>query len=645
MKSPGIFAAVALALSVGAFLAPGAPFIVDGGIYYDMARAMAENDTLFIAHNGGVAESPALTKHLTVDNGGLVYPQYPSGYAYIAAPFYALFGIHGLMLINALAFAVAIWLTFACARMLVDARVARWSCILFSIASFAPTYAFGIWPHMLALAFWLGAISCAICATRSTSRSRRLLWLLFSGVLIGAGLNVRVDVFLAGLVVFFWLRLFALPQDRLAPLLVMVGMTPGLLAAAWLNYIKFGDPSPFSYGSDGGADHLGRYFLIASVAAAALIGAWVLNIPHVIKIWMARDKRLILAALLCIVFLASLVVAPVRELIWRIGSGLYVLVLNLQAHNAYHQDGVEPNSYGQLLFWGYPKKALIQSIPWMVLAAIPVFSLRKSNTVKEVGLCGLAVAAPLCFYALSHWHGGGSYSMRYFLPAVPFLAILSANGLVLILGAQQISRQTLLAVAVGAGVLYLGLQEAGQAHDRIFVPAALYVQWIIALLICALLVMDYFRPSPSGSSRAALPSLFAIAYAVSINLYEEAGHERTRAEQSARAEDLSAPLPTGSLVVTTVQTSLIPAERRGVNLIAIDKKNGGRVAQAVTAFSAAGACVYFHNSLSVDLAKEQLADSIDQTPVWAKSEQFPGDPRLAFFTLSSAPDACRAAFS
>ena len=74
LKPPVIFAAVALLLTVGVFLAPPAPFIIDGGLYYDMARVMAEQGTLAIAGNGGVADAPPLTKFLTVAHNGLVYP-------------------------------------------------------------------------------------------------------------------------------------------------------------------------------------------------------------------------------------------------------------------------------------------------------------------------------------------------------------------------------------------------------------------------------------------------------------------------------------------------------------------------------------------------------------------------------------------
>lgn len=628
-----------LMLVVGAFIAPDAPFIIDGGIYYDMARAMAEHGSLAIASNGGVDGAPPLTKLLTVAHNGYVYTQYPSGYALLAAPFYAAFGIHGLMLMNALAFAVCVRLTFAIGRRLYNDDIARWSAGIFALATFAPTYAFGIWPHMLALACWLGAAYCAIRAVQTAERKHIYQWLTLCGVIISAGVNIRVDTILAALVVFFWLRLFALPRDRLAPVFAFLGMAPGLLLAAWLNQIKFGAFSPFAYGQTSGADTLGHYIPILAAAAGAVAVSWAMNAPAMVRVAMRRDFRRISCAAVAIILIAALSVSGIRELVWRTATGIYVLVINLQAHDAYYQAGVERNQFGQLLFWGYPKKALIQSLPWMALIVIPAVNALRGRYVTAVGLCVLAVSAPVCFYALSHWHGGGSYNMRYFTPALPFLAILAAASLYSLRGDLKFSRPAILGALTIAAALYLGLQEVGQSAERLFAPAALYPQWIIAALLAiaciAHLVMEQMRKP------ASMLALFAIAYAVAINIYEEIGHERTRAEQIARANDISAPIPKDSLVITPLQTSLIPAERSGVFVMAAMEESAPLAAQAAAAFAQSGRCVYFHNVLAAKLTAPYLDIAIDPEPIWAPSKNFAGDPRLAFYLLETAPSACR----
>ncbi len=197
-----------------------------------MARSVAENAALHIGANGGVDGAPALTKALTKAKDGLVYPQYPSGYALLAAPFYKAFGVHGLMLVNALSFAACMFLTFRLAERFYNARVAAYAAAIFALATFAPTYAFAIWPHMIALLFWLAGFYLAVAAADAPNRKSRYLRLLFAGLAIGAGINIRIDVFLAAIAIFLWLRAFARPDDRLAPLALIVGAVPGLLLAA-----------------------------------------------------------------------------------------------------------------------------------------------------------------------------------------------------------------------------------------------------------------------------------------------------------------------------------------------------------------------------------------------------------------------------
>lgn len=624
----------------GAFIAPAAPFIIDGGIYLDMAHTMANHGALHIAENGGVAGAPPLTKFLTVAHDGKVYPQYPSGYAIIAAPFYTLLGVRGLMLMNALAFASSIWLTFAIGRRLFDEQVAKWAAIMFALATFAPTYAFAIWPQMLSLALWLAAVYTVLLAHKSGVRSDALSFFALSGLLIGIGLNVRVDAMLAALAIFFWLRLFARPSDRLAPLAFILGLAPGLLFAAWLNQIKFGVFTPFSYGDSQGVDSVGRYMPVIILAIAAVAAAWAVNLPALARQALVTLNRYWLTAAIAIL-VAALAVSPLGELFWRVVKGFYVLVINLQAHDAYQQLGVERNEYGHLLFWNYPKKALIQSLPWAPLIVLPVFFFFRGKNVHAVSLCLLSIAAPISFYALNQWHGGGSYSMRYFFPALPFIAILSAQALRELTTRAGPSRQSVLIALVTAGALYLGLQEIGQSDDRFLTPAALYPQWIIAAAVFVATAFTLTRPF--GEQPRVIASgvaLFAIAYGAAVNLYEEAGHERTRLEQLAKSEDISAPVKSGALVITASPLYFLPAERRGAFVMATQEKALADIAQAVRAFSDIGRCVYFHNSYARDYVAPSIGAEIDPNPYFASSTRFEGDPRLAFFVLSKQRNPC-----
>ena len=633
------FIVITVALAVGAFLAPPFPFIYDGAMYYDMARAMAERGALHIADNGGVEGAAALTKHLANTRDGLVYPQYPSGYAFIAAPFYMLFGMRGLMLMNALSAAGALLLTFLIGRRLFDERTATWAAVFLGMATFLPSYALGVWPHALALVIWLGAFLLAIEGDAAKDKRARLTMLTAAGLVVGAGVNIRIDAILAAPALFFWLRLFARPQDRLAPLALLLGAAPGLLCASYLNDLKFGAFTPFTYGAEAGADSIARYIPIMTAGTALLAAVWVLNIPGLLaKARSIKATPAVLYGALVIVSVAALTAPPARDFLFN----LYVLVINLQAHNAYHQVGVEPDAYGHLLFWGYPKKALLQSLPYLPLIAVPVVFFFRNRHVPAFALCFLAIGAPVAFYTLNQWHGGGSYSMRYFMPALPFIALLSAWTFVKLLDAAKgVQRQQVLLLMVSAAILYIGLQEIGKAAPALFAPAALFPQWLVAAVLSAGVLAFLMRPASERIAYVTLnAAIFAFAYAGAINIVEEFTHEKTRAEQLAAARDVSAPFSSNALIVTTLQHLLIPAEQAGAAVVAVNSKTVASAAASAEAFAAAGRCVYFHNSLPRDMAAPYMSLTIETQPIWAESERFHRDPRLAFFLLSSQRVDC-----
>lgn len=633
--------AVAVAAILGAFIAPPMPFIIDGGVYLDMARAMAEDGSLAIETNGGVEDAPALTKYLTRADGALVYPQYPSGYAFIATPFYTLFGVRGLMLMNALAMLGCVWLTyFTAKRLFKDENTSLIAAGILLLATFISNYALAIWPHMLSLAVWLGAISAAIVGNDQTRSNHRALWFAAAGLIIGLGVNIRIDSILLFGVLFVWLGLFARPADRMAPLWIFVGAAPALLFAAWLNQLKFGAFTPVSYGSSSGATDIRGYLPVMAAGGAALAAVWLINIPAAL----AETQRRIGAQRLIIVAAISgfALIAVMHDFIWRIAYGAYVLVVNLQAHNAYFQAGVEPNEFGQLMFWGYPKKALIQSLPFLPLIIIPAFSMTRGKHVAATALCLLTIAAPIAFYSINQWHGGGSYNMRYFIPALPFIAILSAVALrEMAKTAGGVERRDFLIAGVGAAILYLGAQELGGAVPALYAPAALYPQWVLAFLCAALIAAFLLRKDAKTARAALLASAAALAYGAFLSLENEASHEKARGELFAHSTEISKSIPQDALVLTQLPVLLTHAEAGGASVMVPHENNIEQSLQAAAAFARAGRCVYFHNSIVSDLlAPHMAAGALHPKPTWAGRDAFPDDPRFAFFILAPQADAC-----
>ncbi|NOX83836.1 MAG: hypothetical protein GXP06_12805 [Alphaproteobacteria bacterium] len=634
-----IYGGLALILA-GVFLIAPAPFIIDGGIYLDMARAMANDGALAIAGNGGVEGAPALTKYLTHGVDGRVYPQYPSGYALLAAPFYKLMGVRGLILMNAGAALASIWLTWRIAAHFYTAEVARYAAIIFALATFILSYAFSIWPHALSLAFVLGSVYCAVAATKDSARLKQLALIFASGLLIGAGINIRVDVILVFPILFLWLRLFARPDDRLSPAFLLIGIVPGLMLASQLNLMKFGAFSPFSYGPSDGADSIERYIPIMVAGAALLVGAWLINTPKMARIAMGRFGVKTCAAVVGVAVLAGMLVAG--GFLWKILYGAYVLVINLQAHDAYFQEGVERNAFGQLLFWGYAKKALVQSLVFLPLVIIPAYQFLRGKNVVGASLCLLAIAAPVVFYAMSQWHGGGSYNMRYFMPALPFIAILSAAGLQAITATGAFSRQTTLVIIVAAAIFYFLMQTVSRGSPALYAPAALYPQWVIAGVLSGLVVVFLYRSGSVRISQAAYcAALFALSYSAFINFSDFADDAKARAKQHAMAGAIAQSIADDALVLSRLPILLIEAEAGGAAVMIATDDNVAQSLAAAEAFEHAGRCVYFHNSTVAKLMAAHLPEgAIAPQPLWAGKRAFPGEPRLAFFTLASGQSRC-----
>ncbi len=158
-------------------------------------------------------------------------PQYPSGWAFLAAPFYAAGGIYGLILLNVLATLLAVWLIRVAGRVFFDDdRLGLVAALLYVFATFAYDYAGAVWPHAPALACILGATVAAGLAWRRDD----LRWAFAAGLVLGFGVNMRVDAILPLVAIAPWL-LGVMRRPYLALALLLAGLVPGLAVAAALN--------------------------------------------------------------------------------------------------------------------------------------------------------------------------------------------------------------------------------------------------------------------------------------------------------------------------------------------------------------------------------------------------------------------------
>ena len=236
----GIFAAIAFALTRPVLL------VNDGQMYFEMARSMRHGTLEF--YNGlDVVDSPELWMRNAVKRGPHLFAKYPPLYGVIAAAPYALLGIRGLYLLNAVGFCFTVLAFHQIARRVLGPSRALMATALLPFAVPLVPYMLMELPHLLALALLLWAVVFWDDARRSDPSGRAARNGVLAGLLAGLAFGVRIqDIVLTVPLVavgFFHSR------HRRA---VLGGMLAGLgacvFAIAAFNVQRFGSANPFSYG-------------------------------------------------------------------------------------------------------------------------------------------------------------------------------------------------------------------------------------------------------------------------------------------------------------------------------------------------------------------------------------------------------------
>lgn len=596
---------IALAVFVGvcccAIAYPSIAFTIDEVVYIDMARAMAELGRLDVGPWNVPDGAPLLVKSsgfVEIVNGRAI-PQYPSLYAVIAGPFYKLMGVKGLALLNALSAVCVLSLTWRVARLLdADPLTARAALALTALVSIFPGYAFAVWPHMLALAFgMLGAYGAALAA--SGRGPIGLVWAFAGGLAFGLGCGVRVDVILLAIAAFLWLRLFARPRDRGPALALAAGLAPGLGVCAYLNQLKFGVPSPFFYGVDGGGASTANYGAPLYIVGAALIASLAINTEATaFRAGLGRIRRLrppAMIAVVCAIGLALLTLAPGAV------HGAYVLLIDLQAYQGSFQIGMRRDAYGFLSFWDLPKKSLLQSAPYLPLIAIPVVAFFAGRRTRAASFCLLFAAAPVAFFSLKAWHGGTAFNLRYFLPATPFLAILVGMALASLRSTFTEKKDLYIRASFAGIFIAYGLYwVAASAFPAWATPLELYPQLLLAAALLIFLI-DGFLWRGGALSRSVATALAAVAigYGLLLNASDAAGYIGARINKSVYERFYASIIPPGSLVLTRAEEFLVQASLKGAHIARVDAFQRDAIDRAIVAYQAAGDCVFVHTPTSL----------------------------------------------
>lgn len=424
-------------LIYAAIAAPAGLYTDDEIIYAAMIDRFATSGSFIIENGYDVVPAESLRLVLMKAGPHGLTPQYPAGYAILAAPFYLAAGLQGVLFLNALASVLTLLLTYRIAIALFDdGNLAFVAALLFGLSTFAVDYAFAIWPHAAANLLTAAAIYATIRAANDSDTAWQ--WALAAGLCIGFGVTVRADIILAAPLLFVWLFINA---RRLLPSIIPLlgSLVMGLIVAAWLNYLKFGFFHPLSYGGSSLYGYA-RYLPFALPAGAALLSLRSRTIRT-----MLADRRGV--AIIAAAVVMVLVLPGLRELSFKILRGLWVLIVDLKYLAVIDTHRRIQDMGDFYVYYGTLKKSLLQSLPYIGLAVFSAFAMFRDRRKAAYALCLLVPLAWFAPFAATEWIGGRANNLRYFSPVLPLLAILGAVGWRRI--ANDATRNTVVITLVG----------------------------------------------------------------------------------------------------------------------------------------------------------------------------------------------------
>ena len=419
---------IALVIATAFFAIPGY-LTWDSGTYHLMVRTLLTTGGFSIPNGYPELSSPLLVVGQTMVKDGNLVAQYPEYYTFIALPFYALFGYRGFMVLNTLAFVGTCMVIWRMARWFSGDRNAPVAAVLiYALATYAIEFTQSSYPHLtssflICVSVWLlwgtvletGGVPAGGSSWLRGVNARCAL----AGLLFGIGVGVRADTIFAGLAIGLPFLVFRSLDIRN---LVSCGMG-GLLAAfglVWINADKFGVYLPVSYGHDHGyAGNYAYYLPVGGLLAAGVaILAWHRFRPIRLR---RRAIAIVLAALA-----VGLVLTPFGQ---RLLNGIFQLVVDMRIRPDYPESAMTRSAGGAVVYHGSVKKALLESCPYLILVVIPAFRGLFAGTYGVRWLLWLVPAGFIGFYGYLAWHGSVGWNMRYFNPALPFLALLASHEL------------------------------------------------------------------------------------------------------------------------------------------------------------------------------------------------------------------------
>lgn len=423
-------------IAASVFLVNPGHYSIDEGVYHQMARDFARSGTLETWTGYDEFPSKELKHQFHVERNGRLYPQYPYLSAVIAWPFYEALGYRGLFAMNAVAYIGIALLCFAMARRIFgDVALALDSVIILTIGTFAWEYSQAAWPHASAVLAVTTALYLTVRALTATDDRHMTGFAFAAGSVIGLAAGIRLDVVFALPAILLPYLLMA--PSRLRPAVAaLTGMLPGLAIIAATNYAKFESLSPLSYGGGKGAGHFPGYLPVAGLCLLGVALIWLATRPRFVD--MARRRPVSVIGIFIVLIGLALLIPSVTKSVMKVATGASYLLVDLRFRDpTWLEPGMRRTATGAMVYYVGLKKALLQSLPWLPLLALPLAALfRPTEPRRLLGVLFLSSTGYIAVYSYFAWHGGLALNMRYFLPFLPAFAILGAWGL------RELARET-----------------------------------------------------------------------------------------------------------------------------------------------------------------------------------------------------------
>jgi hypothetical protein len=502
----GLLAATAL------FAVPGY-LTWDAGTYHLMVRTFFRTGTFFISNGYEQLQSPLLAiGHTMVKEGGIV-SQYPEYYTLLSLPFYVIFGYRGLIVLNAFAFIGTCVMIFRMTRWFsTNAQTPLVAVLVYSLATFAAEYTQSSYPHMtttflLCTSIWLlWGVDFDDSSVSPTLfyRIKPYFGCIISGLLFGLSMGVRLDSVFTGLAL--GVPLLAMRRFDIRHILAFIsGTLPPLLGLAWINMIKFGKFSPFTYGkSDSSYISSFNYYLpIASVCIFFLLTIfW-----HRIRPFHIRRRSLLF------ILLAAAIIIVLLPQGRRLLHGVFQIVVDMRIRPDIWEPGLVRSAGGAVVFWGRVKKALLESCPYLVLIFIPMVRGLVKGDYGIAWLLWLVPAGFVGFYGYPAMHGSVAGNMRYLNPSLPFLSMLASLEIVRICKNFPVRKLILWVSYLSSWFGFIVILQRGRASLELQEMLYLNTSLILAAVLLLLQMLSFWS---SGGIKDAGRKLLAAMLPVTL---------------------------------------------------------------------------------------------------------------------------------